>query len=140
MKDAGPSRQVEHQVLDANQVRAIAEQYVRREMEERHSFTDQSAEVESVEIEFKRVQQQRLSYLVQVIATETLSRWVVMKRKGLINRLLGRRTQTVKGSNILGNVVRFQLRIDAASGNILIADAARGKGGTLDPFFDMKRI
>jgi hypothetical protein len=128
-------------MLDVSQAQAIAEQFIRQEMRERHcSATAESVEVESVEIDFKRVQLQRLSCLVQAIATETVSRWVVVTRKGLINWLLRRRTQRVQGRNIMGHIVRFQLRIDADSGNILTTDIARGKGGTIDPFFDMKRI
>lgn len=128
-------------MLDIKEARAIAEQFIRQEMKERHcSANDESVEVESVKIEFKYVKLERLSYQVQAIATETLSRWLIVTRKGLINRLLGRRNQMGKGHDIAGNIVRFQLRIDAGSGNILATDVARGRGGTIDPFFDMKRI
>ena len=128
-------------MLEPAQAQAIAEQYIRREMRESHrSTTDSSVQVESLEIDFKCVRLERLSYLVQAIASETLSRQLVITRKGLLSRLLRRRPRQVKSRNIAGNTVRFQVRIDADSGNILAADAASGRGGTIDPFFDMKRL
>lgn len=110
-------------------------------MKEWHcSAVEGTVEVESVEVEFKNVRAERLSYLVQAMATERVSRWLAVRPKGLLSRLLRRRESRVKGQAILGHVVRFQLRIDAESGNILATDVARGKGGVMDPFFDMRRI
>lgn len=135
-----PRRSRSH-MLDIKEAQPIAEQFIRQEMKERHCCArDESVEVESLEIEFKYVKLQRLSYLVQAIATETLSRRLIVTRKGRINRFLGRRNQMVRGHDIAGNIIRFQLRIDAGSGNILATDVAPGRGGTIDPFFDMKRI
>jgi hypothetical protein len=91
-------------------------------------------------VDIKYLQLQRLSYLVQAIVTERISREYGVKQKGLINRLLRRRERLIKSHTILGNEVRFQLRIDSSNGKVLIADAARGKGGALEPFFDMRRI
>ncbi len=126
--------------MDADQVRAIAEQFIRQEMKEWHCSAEQeSVEVESVEVDFKNIRAERLSYLVQAIATERVSRWLTISRRGPISRLLRRRDYKVKGQTIAGYIVRFQLRIDAGSGNILTTDVARGKGGVIDPFFDMKR-
>ena len=127
--------------MDAHQVRAIAEQFIRREMAENHcSAEDEAVQVESVEVDFKNVRAERLSYLVQAIATERVVRWLTISRKGLVSRLLRRRDRKAKGHPIVGHIVRFQLRIDAESGNILATDVARGKGGVIDPFYDMKRI
>ena len=128
-------------MLDASEARAIATRFIQQEMRERHcSAKDEAVEVESLEIDIKNIQSQRLSYLVQAVATERAARWLTVTRKGLINRLLGRRRQQVKGRAIVGSIVRFQLRIDADNGNIVAADVARGKGGTIDTFFDMRRI
>lgn len=128
-------------ILDEHEVRATAEQFIRQEMRDKYSYAkDESIDVESIEIDIKYLQMQRLSYLVQAIATERISREYAVKQKGLINRLLRRRERLIKSHTILGNVVRFQLRIDSSSGKVLAADSARGKGGALDPFFDMRRI
>ena len=128
-------------MLNADQVREIAEPYIRGQMKEWHcSAVEGTVEVESVEVDFKAIRAERLSYLVQAVATEKVCRWLTVRPKGLLSKILRRRESRVKGQAIPGHIVRFQLRIDAESGNILATDVARGKGGVIDPFFDMKCI
>lgn len=127
-------------MLSVDEVRAIAEQFIRQKMAERHSSVqDESILVESLEIDIKYIKAQRLTYLVQAIATERIARWMTVRRKGLINRLLGRREQ-VRSRSIPSNTVRFQLLVDASNGDIVATDVAPGKGGVIDPFFDMKHL